>query len=641
MNINSNEILLLNKKMMKLRDSEPQASQETKLSNSVVTNPESIIEGLETQGQNNLAFQGVAQTIKNGALKAVKPALAALVLMAVSCTEDKVEFPKPGDIYIENEVTVTVDMSAWANFFQQMLENDKINQEQMNTLISLMTKFASDNAAFKEAMLNYIMNDSKMQEAIYNQLVENGKTEKEALAVLDQIFELMEAGKFEEAFALLEEILSVVKDIRDIVKTISEQMANNHKELMAAKKEEIDMLGKLYEQGKIDQSYLEDLFQNTKVMNESLEDIKASNNELKAIFTDEEKYNKFLTDIGNLMPSDTDYGKLEELFKMYGFASLQEVIDTARKDIIGAINNFENTYIKTEEGQTALLKEAINKLDFISTYLPEMDQSAIEAAIKELTDAVNNNTEAVDKNTEVVDKGLNDINNKLDVIIEKFDKVIDNTTTMVNNYAKQKDAWNSVLKELNKSNEVLEEIRKEQKLTNGKLDAFKDEFAKLKEEQILSNSYLNILVRKADDLQDAIKEIAAANGNVAGMTVEEFIEAMKDRDEARDTKLAEGLEDFIKKYGFDKLSPSVQTIEELVASIDDKIANQKDYSAQLDGLIKLENQILAFLKQADFSNPDYTAKLDEIIERLENFKCDCECGTNSGNHEGILGDILG
>ena len=119
------------------------------------------------------------------------------------------------------------------------------------------------------------------------------------------------------------------------------------------------------------------------------------------------------------------------------------------------------------------------------------------------------------------------------------------------------------------------------------------------------------------------------------MTREEFESVLAERD----PKMLEAFETLIKKYGFDKVPTSVQSIEDLLKDIKKQIAEQKDYSAQLDTIISYEAQILAFLKQADFSNPDYTAKLEEIINLLKEFECNCSCSGNSDNNEGIFDDL--
>ena len=172
------------------------------------------------------------------------------------------------------------------------------------------------------------------------------------------------------------------------------------------------------------------------------------------------------------------------------------------------------------------------------------------------------------------------------------------------------------------------------------LESFKAEFKEIKEAQNLANSYLYILTQKANDLEEAIKAIDVDVNVAGGMTRDEFLEAM----EIRDAKAAEAFKKFIEEYNFNNVPGDVQTIKEFLEEINAKVETQKDYSAQLDRIIALEGDILDFLKNADFSNPEALAKLDEIITLIKNFKCNCECNHDSGStNEGVedLEDIFG
>ena len=100
--------------------------------------------------------------------------------------------------------------------------------------------------------------------------------------------------------------------------------------------------------------------------------------------------------------------------------------------------------------------------------------------------------------------------------------------------------------------------------------------------------------------------------------------------------------------GFDKLPGDVATIKDLLGAMNDKIQNLKDYSGQLETIIAKLDKLADFLKNADFSNPDYTAKLDKIIDLIEKIdftlECNCEhtCNCekeNIENNEGIVGDL--
>ena len=53
-------------------------------------------------------------------------------------------------------------------------------------------------------------------------------------------------------------------------------------------------------------------------------------------------------------------------------------------------------------------------------------------------------------------------------------------------------------------------------------------------------------------------------------------------------------------------------------------------------IIKQNNDILKQILDKLNNSPDYTAKLDKIIDLLEKFKHNCNCGNNN---EGILDEL--
>ena len=213
--------------------------------------------------------------------------------------------------------------------------------------------------------------------------------------------------------------------------------------------------------------------------------------------------------------------------------------------------------------------------------------------------------------------------------------MIDNTSGLTEYFASQKDNWINALKNLEKGNQMLDRILTEHKITNEYLSGFKADFAEMKEAQKTANSYLNILIKKADAVEKAIQEIDVNVEVNGGMTRDEFLSAMEERDK----KAATEFKKFIEEYGFDNVPGDVQTIKEFLAQVKDAINNQKDYSGQLDRIIALEKDILDFLNKADFSNPDYTAQLQKIIDAINNFKCNCECGASSDKTDESIKDM--
>lgn len=649
MKINSQEILLLNKNM---KFGEVPTETMPNPAESVTEEPETTTDAgmnaLNVQAQNNVAFQGVTMpaTLRKGLSKmmlvlALGGGMASTATLT-SCTDV--------------EQSVTVDMKAFAELMSQvnakmdqMIEQQKISNQLQTEIRDTQLenqKILQDLYKNSELTLEQVQNLSyTVQNGMFDitaQLKENGATDKEILEVVkeyrSQINEAITMYKnhqisFSQLMQKIDEIKNTLgsidgtlKDILAQVTGIRDDMNANHKELMAAKEEEIEYLGKIYLHNTAQTAILNKMAVTQQGMAENIQILTNNSDELLVIAKDDTKYNELMNKLDSL--SATERKEYEQMFKLLNM-NLQDAINQFREDnkagqnaLIGAINNFKKTYIATEQKQSQQLSAIISKLNFIATYLPNLDQSGVEEAIKELTEALNKNTGAIEDNTEVIGNGIVNINSKLDAVLDKLDKVIDNLEGLSTYFAEQQENWNAALGSLGNVNTTLQKILKEQKVTNTILSSFKADFNEIKNNQKTANSYLNILISKQTALENAINNIKIDGG----MTREEFLSAM----EERDAKAAEEFRAFIKEYGFDKVSGDVQTIKELLAEIKNAVNNQKDYSSQLDRIINLENAIYDFLKNADFSNSDYTEKLNEILKAIENWKCDCKCGTNPG-----------
>lgn len=656
MNINAQELTLV-RKNMKFGEATTTNPQPTTVTEPPVTKPESGLNALDAQAQNNIAFQGVKlpTAMKQGMSKIMLlAALAGGSLMATSCDDDPYVIEKE-PINITNNVSVTVDFSFVQELINQMKADREIDQQQHAEMMAAITNIYTlladgeiSEAEFRKELFLVLARVEFNQERMYAQLIENGKSQEEANAILERIengqadiLARLTAGEitFKEARAeweaLLNSIDGTLKGILAEIQGLRDDINANHADLMATKEEELEFMNKFYEQGENQTALLDSMYNNQKGMAENIQILTNNSNELLAIAQDDTKYNELMNKLDSLKPEEIDYQKFEQMFKLLNM-NLQDAIRDFKNDnkkgqqaLIGAINNFKNTYLKTESAQSQQFAIIIGKLDFITKYLPNLSQDEVEAAIKELTEAVKNNTGAVEENTEVIGSGLDNIDAKLDAVIAKLDTLIDNTSGLTEFFAAQKDNWINALKNLEKGNQILDRILTEQKITNEYLSGFKADFAEMKDAQKTANSYLNILIKKTDAVEKAIQEIDVNVEVNGGMTRDEFLSAMEERDK----KAATEFKKFIEEYGFDKVPGDVQTIKEFLAQVKDAIQSQKDYSAQLDRIIAQGDNIYNFLLNMDFSNPEEIAKLDKIINILENWKHICEC-----DHDNISGD---
>jgi chromosome segregation ATPase len=534
--------------------------------------------------------------------------------------------------------TISVGLDAIMDFQQQlidiqkeMLAQGKITNSQLtdnnNKLDELIAEYKQGNVdanTFYANVYKYMVKDNTNQQIIINMLVKNGMTQSEANKLLQQLISDVEAGNeteasaFAEIIAQLGEINETVSNIYSEVQSLAADFASFHSEYTADKKTEFAYLEKLYKQGKMQTSYLKSIQSGIVAMNKNLASIKADVKSLKTIASDDTKFQALMEQLKQMNTSSADYQKIEEMFKLMNM-NLTNVIEQSTSDITGAmkdvnnsISSFENTYIATEETQNTKLTEISEKLDLLTTF-PGADQSAVADAINGLTDAVNNNTDAVS------DK-LDTVTAQLDKVLAQLDKLnaqVAKLSADFNSYNKVYTTnWNKVLAKLNDYTQDLADIKAGIAKGNASLDELKSSYK-------TSLTYLNALQKKADDIEQAIKDLQTAGGN--DIDLEEFKAYMKERDEANYNKFVT----FMNDTG---LAKNVNTIKELLAALNDKIGETKDYSDQL-------NTIINKLDGIDFTSPDYTSKLNEIIEKLNNFSCNCTCTGNSNTNEGIIDDL--
>ncbi len=358
MNINAIDMLAMKKANQKLG---VMKSQPSTVSEPTVSNPEVGTSALEAQAMNNIAFQGVkipANLTKNMAKLMMMLAVAGGTMVATTSCEE----PDGKDIYIENIVTVTVDTEAWTAIFKDMLDQQKITNEQMAKLLALMNQYKDNQDAFQQAVVEYMMNDTAMQQQIYNQLLANGKSQEEANKVLAEIRELMTNGEFEKALNMISEILGTLQDILAQLKTIAEQQVANHKEQMEAQNKANELLYLLYEQGKIDFKQFEELKEIVKNIDKNTSYILANTDKLIAIASDDTKHKELIETIKALDTDGADYAKFEEMFKFYGL-TIKNVIEMSADQLEAALKTFMEVYKETEAENAADLSAILDDLN--------------------------------------------------------------------------------------------------------------------------------------------------------------------------------------------------------------------------------------------------------------------------------------
>ena len=296
-----------------------------------------------------------------------------------------------------------------------------------------------------------------------------------------------------------------------------------------------------------------------------------------------------------------DYDKLEAMFEAMGI-KIADAIKMSSSELEQAIRDFQNSYIKNEAEQTELMASINKKLEDISNF-QGLNKNEIINAINNVTEAVNNNSENI----------VDEIKN-LEAQIEKLQATVDAMFKAFGEYAAKVDQYFSMFD--SKFDAVL-----------NSLDKIDTDMNTIISNQTIANKYLQNLNSSIEDLKTQINEIKVIiegneGGSGSGITLEQLEKLLKERDEANYEKYKELLENLNIKVDVDTSS-----IEDLLKEIDEKMNLLNENN-------RLLGEILDFLKGIDWSHPDYSGKLDEIIEILKTFDKNC-CDCN----EGILGDL--
>ena len=517
---------------------------------------------------------------------------------------------------------IQVENMNAAQILKAIEKNTRVT-EVSNQMLSGITKFVSilpgiyQNGQITNAQLNQtnqlltkVMNYVKVLPEMYA----NDKITQSQLEEFYKLYqEALEAdGEFNaQTLAKLEELVSKLESIEGVLNTISEQLNNMINDFKSFrdqytddKNKEFAMLGSIVVDNKIQTAQLGLIQATQKDMAESLEGIKANTDTLLVIAKDDTKHQELIDAIKDIQTGGSgsiDYQKLEDMFKLMGF-TIADAINMSSSELQSKIEEFQKTYIETEQKQLEEMQTINGKLDDLSIFAG-LSKDEIVNAINDVTNAVNNG------NTDITNeiKNLQEQLDKLQAAVDAMYKAIGEQSQKVNQWLSQFDSkFNNALGLLSNIDKNINTI-----ITN----------------QTIANKYLQNLNTAVADLKVAIDEIKVAIDNGDGgssITLDQLEELWKQHDEANYNRYKELLENLDINVDID-----TTTIEGLLNEINNKMDGINDNSAILD-------QILDLLEGIDWTKPDYSDKLNRIIEILENFKCNCECG---GNNEGIIGDL--
>lgn len=625
MKISAQELVLLNRRNLK---NEGTTTSTTSPVETPTVSPEATMNALHAQGMNNISFQSAkAAVVKKAAQTlALAGGLFAASMATQSCAiRDDLEAIK--DMYqrdsagvvvnVNNSYNVSVvvnnDIEPLIALLMQMMEQNKeadtATQEQLKAmleeLINIKSQLQENQIALVEAqtkiyeiqlkILEQLIQSNKNDETMQDQLANIEKSLAEIkLAVENGDMTIADGIKAVEE--LLGQINGKMDNVIEVLKNIQADFQKFYAQYEQDKEKAFEYLGGIYENGKLNNDLLVKYGDYVVAMNHSVKMIKENTDKL--INNIQNNHEEVIDVMKNLSAEERKL--MEEMFNFYGL-KFEDLINMTSEKIVELLRNFSETYEKTEGKQVELMLEINDKLNFVANW-PGLDNSGIEDALKDLTDAVNNGSAGVAGKLENIDDRLAEMQKTLNRLASTVSSGFANVEKYNAEFAKDWDKLMAWMENFDGDLSVLEAGQKDIKF------------------------FLNEQLKELNAIKEAIKELdIAAGGNGNGSSNLEIEDLRKMLEELGDKYLA-AFEQIIvdNKLDLGYIEDLLETIEGKIGALKQPIDYSKDLAELKDLLAKLQAQ------------PDYSEKLDEIIKLIKEFKCNCDCG---GSNEGILGDL--
>ena len=639
MKINAQEILLINKNMKFGENPTAPISNEEKVTEPPVSNPESTLSALDLQGKNNIAFQGVNQSLLQKMKNLPKAATLAIGLMVAasgtltSCMKQEQYMNQDYDALIEalrKEITdpITKEQQKTNELLYKLLsltEKDYyVSQENHKLLLQILAALGNieQNDAEVRALLNAIL------EKIEYSIEHNKQTDEETIKLLETI--IANQNKFgEENKELLVTLINKVDKLDATVK-----------QALSTVVERIDTLGE--EQNKLLTKILNAINLNN--------NISAANNKMLAVAL------KQLAQLDN-----NDKASMAILNRIWVAIekSIKEEKEMDRKEMAllqSILENIQNFNADTKEN-LLLLIESVKNLDSsvansFAKLFDKLDnigndgQKLLNEILNQVINGNNMNAKQTELLASILDAMSNiDIDNNPE-IVDLLNKIWDAIQADI----KQDHAMNEKTHYL--LHDILDSIKNFNAETTTLLKEILAKSDKLGEEQI---RLLNVIIKNQEKLSaqgkestNKILEAINNNTNVAKGTHVLVAEILGKMDKLGDKadKIIDAIANISTGGNVD-----LSTIEKMLADIlaqekaNGEILSSADAKASLV-LITLEG-----LKKA-IQDGDQ-AILDKIQEVIDNMPESCKCDAkldevikflqkiidNAKNDESIKGDL--
>ena len=619
MNINSNELLLLNKKVRFGEEAgKPAQTQIIEQPTAEETTPQTGLNSLMFQGLNNVvshpqlanhlnvmkeeisqeeqpksnngqdevtplktnvAFQGKASRFKNIAMSA----LMGLMTLGAASTLQSCQ----PDVNVEQNVDI--DMTAITELIaqlqalmQQMKEQQEITNselQKMNAyLLQLMQEVQNGNInqeQFYQKMYAYMIQNEANQEIIIQQLVNNGKSQEEANKLIQDLIAKVDAGiiSTQQALETIQNLLGDIKGLLGQVISSLTKAENDRAEL-------IDIARDIRDNTNTSNTKLDELISQGKTLIESNNTANAKLDEIKSSI---EKAN---------------------LDSNANFETVVKTLNMNKNQLIGVMLKLGYTQAQIQKMTAAQIIAAINK-NTQATKVNNATLNQILAEVKagnisaeEASNKIINLLEQIQKSLTEVIAGLNehyknDANiaiylQKIQTLLEKNNDKTDSTNEILNN------VYNLVEKNGNKADAMGKEILNYIAAVGFEMNR---NFSKLIEEVQSGQVKLDDVTTLLNDINANIKK-NGEDGKKLGNEILNYLGAVGFEMNRNFTAVLNAINN-----GTAKLSD----IEKLVANLNTLVEKHDE-----DGK-KLGNEILNYLGAVGFEmNRNFTAVLNAI-----------------------------
>lgn len=626
MKINAQEILLVNK-TRKLDETTPETIGD-KTVDAPVSNPESTLKALELQGKNNLAFQGVNQSLLQKARQLPKAAVMAMAIIAgsasmTSCMEQ----------YMRHE-----DHSA--ELITMLKDQLDKNHEETNALLLRIISLLEQNIQISKDQQGLLVK-------ILNKLQVLDQNDKEGRAILNAILAKIEQavadGKEIDAktIALLETIASnqdkYGKETKDLLLTVIQKIDNLDN---TVKTELTNVLGKMDELGNEQKDLLVQVLKAINMNNT----LSATNNNMLSLVlrqladlnkNDKESIallNKIWASIEKSIKENKEMDKKTQILLQSILENIQNFNADTKDLLLKLISDLENMSAETAEA-FSMLFEKIDSLDKnvqagMIEVIAKMDQLGDDqkALLKQILSAINtSNKLSVDNNMllSVVirqlgqldknDKASFNVLNKIWVTLEKAIK--ENKEMDEKTHALLKSILENIqnFSEENKQNIMLL-IESVKNLDSSIANAFAKLFAKMdnvgQDGQKLLNEILNQVVNS--------NNINAKNGEILAAILEAMGDVNVNGNNPEAMELLKNIWNTLQAH----MKQDHAMDEKTHSLLGDILASIKDFNAETTVLLK---EILA---KSDDLGKEQLALLQVIVKNQEKLQAQGKDATN-------------